>query len=68
MFYAGNDGGAKRVAHELATALGFDPIDAGVLARARELEHVAALWIALAYGATGAPALGRNFAFRLVRR
>ena len=49
-------------------ALGFDPIDVGVLTRARELEHVAALWIALAYGATGAPALGRNFAFRLVRR
>lgn len=68
MFYAGNDGGAKRVAHDLAAALGFDPVDAGVLARARELEHVAALWIALAYGATGAPALGRNFAFRLVKR
>ena len=68
MFYAGNDIGAKRVAHELASTLGFDPVDAGVLARARELEHVAALWIALANGATGAPPLGRNFAFRLVRR
>ena len=68
MFYAGNDTGAKRVAHELASTLGLDPVDAGVLARARELEHVAALWIALANGATGAPPLGRNFAFRLVRR
>ncbi len=68
MFYAGNDAGAKRVAHELAVALGFTPVDAGVLTRARELEHLAALWIALAYGATGAPPLGRNFAFRLVRR
>jgi predicted dinucleotide-binding enzyme len=68
MFYAGNDAGAKRVAHELAATLAFDPVDAGVLARARELEHLAALWIALAYGATGAPALGRNFAFQLVRR
>jgi predicted dinucleotide-binding enzyme len=68
MLYAGNDIGAKRVAHELASALGFDPVDAGVLRRARELEHVAALWIALANGATGAPTLGRNIAFRLVRR
>jgi 8-hydroxy-5-deazaflavin:NADPH oxidoreductase len=68
MLYAGNDIGAKRVAHELASTLGFDPVDAGVLARARELEHLAALWIALANGATGAPALGRNIAFRLVRR
>ena len=68
MLYAGNDIGAKRVAHELASTLGFDPVDAGVLARARELEHVAALWIALANGATGAPPLGRNIAFRLVRR
>ena len=68
MFYAGNDIGAKRVAHELASTLGFDPVDAGVLMRARELEHLAALWIALANGATGAPPLGRNIAFRLVRR
>jgi len=68
MLYAGNDIGAKRVAHELASTLGFDPVDAGVLSRARELEHLAALWIALANGATGAPALGRQFAFRLVRR
>ena len=68
MLYAGNDIGAKRVAHELASTLGFEPVDAGVLTRARELEHLAALWIALANGATGAPPLGRNFAFRLVRR
>ena len=68
MLYAGNDIGAKRVAHGLASTLGFDPVDAGVLSRARELEHLAALWIALANGATGAPALGRQFAFRLVRR
>jgi len=68
MFYAGNDGAAKRVAHELATAIGFDAVDAGALVQARHLEHVAALWIGLAYGAAGAPALGREFAFRLVRR
>jgi 8-hydroxy-5-deazaflavin:NADPH oxidoreductase len=68
MFYAGDDAGAKGVARELAAALGFDPVDAGALVRARELESVASLWIALAYGAGGAPALGRDFAFRIVRR
>ena len=68
MFYAGDDAGAKRIAHELVSALGFDPVDAGALIRARELEHLASLWIGLAYGASGAPARGRDFAFRLVRR
>lgn len=68
MFYAGDDASAKRVARELAAALGFDPVDTGALIRARELEYLASLWIGLAYGAAGAPAIGRNFAFRLVRR
>lgn len=68
MFYAGNDAAAKRVAGDLATALGFETIDAGSLVQARLLEHLAMLWISLAYGAAGAPALGRDFAFRLVRR
>jgi predicted dinucleotide-binding enzyme len=68
MLYAGNDVLAKQVAHDLATSIGFDAYDAGTLDRARELEHLASLWISLAYGAFGAPALGRDFAFRLVRR
>jgi len=68
MFYAGNDPGAKSIAKELATTLGFDPIDAGELVHARELEYLASLWIALAYGARGATTLGREIAFRLVRR
>jgi predicted dinucleotide-binding enzyme len=68
MFYAGDDTAAKRVAHDLAAALGFDAVDAGNLVQARLLEQLAMLWIALAYGAAGAPALGRDFAFRLVRR
>jgi predicted dinucleotide-binding enzyme len=63
MFAAGDDAGAKRIALDLATALGFDAIDAGPLTRARELEHLAALWIGLAFGGQG-----RNIAFRLVRR
>jgi len=64
MFYAGDDASAKAIARDLATALGFDAVDAGPLKRARELEHLAALWISLAY----AGGLGREIAFRLVRR
>jgi predicted dinucleotide-binding enzyme len=63
MLYAGNDAGAKHHAHQLATDLGFDAVDAGALVRARQLEHQAVLWISLAYGG-----IGRNIAFRLVRR
>jgi NADPH-dependent F420 reductase len=63
MFVAGDDAEAKRIALELARDLGFDPVDAGALPRARELEHLAILWIALAMGG-----LGREIAFRLVRR
>jgi len=63
MFYAGDDAGAKEVARQLAVDLGFDAVDAGGLERARQLEHLAALWIGLAYGGHG-----RDIAFRLVRR
>jgi predicted dinucleotide-binding enzyme len=68
MFHAGNDAAAKGVASELATALGFESIDAGPLTRARQLEHLAVLWITLAYGGPGQPGLGRDFALRVVRR
>ena len=68
MFYAGNDAAAKKLAAELASALGFDAVDAGTLVQARLLENLAALWISLAYGAVGAAPLGRNMAFRLVKR
>ena len=63
MFYAGDDAPAKDVARQLAVDLGFDAVDAGGLERARQLEHLAALWIGLAYGGHG-----RDIAFRLVRR
>jgi predicted dinucleotide-binding enzyme len=63
MFHAGDDADAKRVAATLAEALGFDAVDAGPLMRARELEHLALLWISLAFGG-----LGREIAFRLVKR
>ncbi len=64
MFYAGDDAAAKQVAHELAAAVGFEPIDAGSLSNAGLLEAVAMLWIHLAYKG----GLGRDFAFDIARR
>lgn len=68
MFYAGDDAPSKAKARDLAVALGFDAVDAGPLSRARELEHLAVLWISLAFGGTGVAALGRDFAFGVLRR
>jgi 8-hydroxy-5-deazaflavin:NADPH oxidoreductase len=62
MFYAGDDAAAKDVAKKLASDLGFYAVDAGPLVRARQLENLAMLWITLAVG------LGREIAFKLVRR
>lgn len=64
MIYAGDDADAKRIAAQLATDLGFEPVDAGPLIKARLLEPLAALWIHLAVF----QGLGPNFAFRLMRR
>jgi 8-hydroxy-5-deazaflavin:NADPH oxidoreductase len=49
MFLAGDDVEAKLIAAELASSIGFDPIDVGGLNAARSLEEVALLWIRLAY-------------------
>ena len=68
MLYAGDDSDAKRIVRGLVGALGFEPVDAGTLVMARELEHFAVLWISLAHGANGAEELGRGFAYRIVRR
>lgn len=68
MFYAGDDPSARLVAHQLASDLGFEAVDAGPLMRARQLEHLAVLWISLAMGVGGTPSHGRDIAFRLVRR
>jgi 8-hydroxy-5-deazaflavin:NADPH oxidoreductase len=63
MFYAGDDPSAKEAVARLATDLGFDAVDAGPLMRARQLEHLALLWISLA-----ASGMGREIAFKLARR
>lgn len=62
--FCGDDSDAKSTAAQLATELGFDPIDAGPLTNARILEPHAFLWIWLALKG----GLGRNFAFEIVRR
>jgi predicted dinucleotide-binding enzyme len=61
---AGDDAAAKQVVMELARRIGFDPVDAGSLAGAAELEHLAALWIRLAYRLGHGPGI----AFSLLRR
>ncbi len=64
MLIAGDDPDARTVALGLATEIGFDAIDAGPLTAATYLEHLAALWIRLAY----ALGQGPDIAFSLLRR
>lgn len=64
ILYCGDDADAKRTAAGLADAIGFEPIDLGPLEQSRYLEPYAMVWIRLAF----AQGLGRNFAFRLMRR
>lgn len=64
MVYCGNDAQAKRVAAQLASDLGFEPLDLGGLDGARLLEPFAMVWIKLAI----VQKLGRDVAFGLLRR
>jgi predicted dinucleotide-binding enzyme len=63
LLYAGDDSAAKTVAHDLAAQIGFAPIDVGPLSRSLSLEHLAILWVGLAFGGHG-----REIAFQLARR
>jgi predicted dinucleotide-binding enzyme len=64
MFVAGDDAAAKGVVLDLATAIGFESVDAGPLTIARLLEPLAVLWIHCAYR----QGLTRDYAFALIRR
>lgn len=64
MFIAGDDPAAKQVVADLAASIGFEPIDAGGIEISPLIENLAALWIHLARR----PGLGRNIAFKLIRR
>ena len=64
MFICGDDAEAKATVTELAEALGFEVADVGGLNAARFIEPMAMVWIHLAIK----QGLGRNIAFKLVRR
>jgi predicted dinucleotide-binding enzyme len=64
MFVAGPDGADKQTVLRIVADVGFEPVDAGELAAARQLEHLAMLWIQLAL----AKGHGRDFAFVIARR
>jgi predicted dinucleotide-binding enzyme len=61
VFFCGNDSGAKRTASELITDAGFEPVDAGGLIMARDIESLAKLVVAVAYDQGRGP-----FAYKLL--
>lgn len=63
MFYATDNDEARAIADGLAAECGFDPVFAGPLAVARDLEWLTRFWGKLAFGQK----LGRRIAFRLLR-
>jgi predicted dinucleotide-binding enzyme len=64
MLVAGDDAEGKETVLELAREIGFDAVDAGPLSAARDLEHLAMIWIRLAYSLGNGPGI----AFALLRR
>jgi predicted dinucleotide-binding enzyme len=62
-FVCGDDAAAKATVIQLAKDLGMDAYDSGPLANAVYVEGMTKLWAALASGG-----LGRNIAFKLIRR
>jgi 8-hydroxy-5-deazaflavin:NADPH oxidoreductase len=61
LVYCGDDEGSKRIAAELISDSGFDPVDAGPLRMARYTEPFALLVAQLAYEGTGGPELAYRF-------
>ncbi|MEJ2667004.1 MAG: hypothetical protein P8Z81_07895 [Deinococcales bacterium] len=64
LFVCGDDADAKARATRLAADLGFEVVDCGGLGAAEQLEHLARLWVHLAYGMEQGPGI----AFRLLHR
>ncbi len=61
LIYCGDDDGAKEVAAGLIRDVGFEPLDAGPLAMARNAEAFTLLVAQLAYEGDEGPALGYRF-------
>ena len=51
MLYAGDDAAAKEIVRGVIETLGFEPVDVGPLANARQLEPLGLLNIYLGYAA-----------------
>lgn len=64
MFVAGDDRGACEKVAQLSEAVGFETVQVGALALARQLEQLAWLWIHLAIKKQQ----GRDWGFSIVRR
>ena len=64
MLISGDHSEAKATVLSLAREIGFDAVDAGPLDAARDLEHLAMIWIRLAYALGNGP----DIAFALLRR
>lgn len=64
MFACGDDKEATDIVANLASEIGFDAMNIGMLAKARLLEPLAMLWIHLSFTSE----LKRDFAFRIDRR
>lgn len=67
MLLAGDDQPAKQLVARLVTQLGLEPVDAGDLAAARDLEHLAMVWIRLAYTLGHGPDISLALQRRRVR-
>ncbi|HEY0783598.1 MAG TPA: NAD(P)-binding domain-containing protein [Thermoanaerobaculia bacterium] len=61
LVYCGDDLGAKEVAAQLISDVGFEPVDAGPLSTARYTEPFALLVARLAYEGEGGPELAYRF-------
>lgn len=63
VFIAGNDPKARRTVMQLASDIGFEPVDAGDLSSARYIEPMAMLIIKLGYSL----GMGTSIGFKLVK-
>jgi NADPH-dependent F420 reductase len=63
-YFCSNDDEAKAVAAQLASEIGFTPVDCGPIKHARYLEPLAVLWMQLAFTMHN----GTDVAFKLLRR
>ena len=63
-YYCSNSDAAKKVASQLASEMGFDPVDIGPIKHARYLEPLALLWIQMAFHMGNGP----EFTFKLLER